>query len=84
MSTQHCLDPFDSPKQATGVQSNKVIADSSKSCYQAALEDPGPLQSHRDAIEEDENQDHVVKELVSNDGLAEGPEPGRGKPQETM
>lgn len=33
------------------------------------------LQSHRDAVEEDEDQHHVVKQLVRDDVLAEQPEP---------
>lgn len=45
--------------------------------YQAALQDFGPLQSHRDAVEEDEDQDHVVEELMGDDGLAQQPEPVR-------
>lgn len=35
-----------------------------------------PFQSHRDAVEKDKDQDHVVEELVGDDGLAEQPEPG--------
>lgn len=45
--------------------------------HQAALQDLGPLQSHGDAVEEDEGQDHVVKELVGDDGPAEQSEPER-------
>lgn len=43
--------------------------------YQAALQDLRPLQSYCDAVEEDEGQDHIVEELMGNDGLAEQPEP---------
>ena len=46
----------------------------------------GPLQSHRDAVEEDECKDDVVEELMGDNGLAQQPEPdkrgveeGRGK-----
>lgn len=35
----------------------------------------GPLQSHRDAVEEDECKDDVVEELMGDNGLAELPEP---------
>lgn len=41
----------------------------------------GPLQGDGDAVEKDEGQDDVVKELVGDDGLAQDPEPeqsGRG------
>lgn len=37
----------------------------------------GPLQSHRDAVEEDECKDDVVEELVGDNGLAEQPEPDK-------
>ncbi len=37
--------------------------------YQAALMDSGSLQSHCDAVEEDESQNHIVKELMSDDLL---------------
>lgn len=48
--------------------------------YQAALQNPGPLQSHCDAVEEDEDQHDVVEQLMGDDGLAEQPEPGtRGR-----
>ena len=43
--------------------------------YQASLQNPGPLQSHCDAVEEDKDQDHVVEELMSNNGLTEQSEP---------
>lgn len=43
--------------------------------YYAALEDLGPLQGHRDAVEKDKDQNHVVKELVGDYGLAEQSEP---------
>lgn len=46
--------------------------------YQAALQDLGPLQSHRDAVGEDEDQHHVVKELMGYDGLAHLAEPAGG------
>lgn len=36
-----------------------------------------PFQSHCDAVEEDKDQDHVIKELMSNDGLTEKPESER-------
>lgn len=45
--------------------------------YQAALQDLGPLQSHGDAVGEDEGQHHVVEQLVGDDGLAQLSEPGR-------
>lgn len=35
------------------------------------------LQSNSDAVQEDEGQHNVVKELVSNDGLAEEAKPAR-------
>lgn len=44
--------------------------------YYTALEYLRPLQGHRDAVEKDEDQNHVVKELVGDYGLAEQPEPG--------
>lgn len=37
----------------------------------------GPLQSHRDAVEEDECKDDVVEELMGDNGLAELPEPDK-------
>lgn len=43
--------------------------------YYTALEDLGPLQGHRDAVEKDKDQNHVVKELVGDYGLAEQSEP---------
>lgn len=46
-------------------------------CYQTALQYLRPLQSHRDAVEKDEGQDNVVKELMGDDGLAEEPESDR-------
>lgn len=49
--------------------------------YQAALQNLGSLQSHRDAVGEDEDQHHVVKELVRYDGLAHLPEPAGGGEQ---
>lgn len=45
--------------------------------YQAALVDLGPLQGHGDAVGEDEGQNHIVKELVGDDGLAQLSEPSR-------
>lgn len=45
--------------------------------YQAALQDLGPLQSHGDAVGEDEGQHHVVEQLVGDDGLAQLSESGR-------
>ena len=45
------------------------------SSYQTALQYLWPLQSHCDAVEKDEGQDHVVKELMSDNGLAEQSEP---------
>lgn len=44
----------------------------------AAGVDVGPLQGDGDAVEEDEGQDDIVKELVGNDGLTQDPEPGQG------
>lgn len=44
--------------------------------YYTALEYLRPLQGHRDAVEKDKDQNHVVKELVGDYGLAEQPEPG--------
>lgn len=38
-----------------------------------------PLQSHRDAVEKDESQDHVVKELMGDNRLAEQSEPKRNR-----
>lgn len=35
------------------------------------------LQGNGDAVQEDEGQNNIVKELVSNDGLAEDAEPAR-------
>lgn len=46
------------------------------SSYQTALHYLWPLQSHCDAVEKDEGQDHIVKELMGNNGLAEQSEPG--------
>lgn len=46
--------------------------------YQAALQDLGPLQCHCDAVGEDEDQHHVVKELMGYDGLAHLAEPAGG------
>lgn len=37
----------------------------------------GPLQSHRDAVEEDECKDDVVEELMGDNGLAQQPEPDK-------
>lgn len=42
----------------------------------AARVNVGPLQGDRDAVEEDEDQDDVIKHLVSNDLLAGDAEPG--------
>lgn len=49
--------------------------------YQAALQNLGPLQSHCDAVGEDEDQHHVVKELMGYDGLAHLAEPAGGADQ---
>lgn len=38
-----------------------------------------PLQSHGDAVEKDEDQDHIVKELMGNNGLAEQSEPDKNE-----
>lgn len=45
--------------------------------YQAALQNPWPFQSHGDAVEKNKGQDHVIKELMGDDGLAEHSEPAR-------
>lgn len=45
--------------------------------YQAALQNLWPLQSHSDAVEEDKDQDHIVKKLMSNNGLTEKSEPDK-------
>lgn len=45
--------------------------------YQTALQYLWPLQSHCDAVEKDKDQNHIVKELVGDNGLAEHPEPSR-------
>lgn len=45
--------------------------------YQAALQYFWPLQGHCDAVEEDEDQDHVVKEFMGNNGLTEKSEPDK-------
>lgn len=45
--------------------------------YQAALQYLGPLQSHCDAVGEDKDQNHVVKQLMGYDGLTHQSEPGR-------
>lgn len=37
--------------------------------HSAARLDLGPLQGNGDTVQENEGQDHVVKELVGNDGL---------------
>ncbi len=53
-----------------------MIRDMEKqSSYQTALQYLWPLQSHCDAVEKDEGQDHVVKELMGDNGLAEQSEP---------
>lgn len=55
-----------------------MIRDTEKrGSYQTALHYLGPLQSHCDAVEKDEGQNHVVKELMGNNGLAEQSEPDR-------
>ena len=46
--------------------------------HSAARVDVGPLQGDGDAVEEDEGQDDIVKELMGNDGLTQDPEPGQG------
>lgn len=43
--------------------------------YQTALMDSGSLQSHCDAVEEDEGKNHVVKELMSDDSLTHQTKP---------
>lgn len=43
--------------------------------YQTALMDSGSLQSHGDAVEEDESKNHVVKELMSDDSLTHQTKP---------
>lgn len=43
--------------------------------HSATSFDLGPLQSDGDTVEEDEGQDHIVKKLVSNNGLTQDPEP---------
>ena len=45
--------------------------------YQTALEDFGSLQSHSDAVREDEGQHHIVKELMGYNRLTQQPEPER-------
>lgn len=37
--------------------------------------DSGSLQSHCDAVEEDESQNHIVKELMSDDRLTQQTKP---------
>lgn len=49
------------------------------SSYQAALQNLRPLQSHCDAVEKDKDQDHIVKELMGNNGLAEQSEPDKSE-----
>lgn len=44
--------------------------------YQTALHYLRPLQSHCDAVEKDEGQDYVVKQLMGDNGLTEQSEPG--------
>lgn len=39
--------------------------------HRASVFNLGSFQGNRDAVQEDEGQYYVVKELVSNDGLAE-------------
>lgn len=45
--------------------------------HRAPVFNLGSFQGNRDAVQEDEGQHYVVKELVSNDGLAEEAKPAR-------
>lgn len=45
--------------------------------YKTALKNLWSFQSDSDAVEENENQNHIVKDLMSNNGLAKQPEPDR-------
>ena len=49
---------------------------SKEGSYQAALIDFRPLQGHGDAVEENEGQNHIVKQLVNDDGTTQLTEPG--------
>lgn len=46
--------------------------------HSAASLDLGPLQGDGDAVEKDEGQDHIVEELVGDDGLTQDSEPAWG------
>lgn len=48
-----------------------------RATHSAAGLNLGPLQGDGDAVEKNEGQDDIVKELVGNDGLAQDPEPNR-------
>lgn len=61
-----------------GKPAQRMCLCGSSQIYQAALQNLGPLQSHRDAVGEDEDEHHVVEELVGYDGLAHLPEPAGG------
>lgn len=54
-----------------------AIRGAARRVYQAALVDLGPLQSDGDAVGEDEGQNHVVEQLVGDDGLTQLSEPAR-------
>lgn len=45
--------------------------------HRASVFNLGSFQGNCDAVQEDEGQHYVVKELVSNDGLAEEAKPAR-------
>lgn len=45
--------------------------------HRASVLNLGSFQGNCDAVQEDEGQHYVVKELVSNDGLAEEAKPAR-------
>lgn len=45
--------------------------------YQTSLQYLRPLQGYCDAVEKDEGQDYIVKELMGDNGLAEQSEPGK-------
>lgn len=46
--------------------------------HSAASLDLRPLQGDGDAVEKNECQDDIIKELVGDDGLTQDPEPGQG------
>lgn len=52
--------------------------------HRAPVFNLGSFQGNRDAVQEDEGQHYVVKELVSNDGLAEEAKPAREFQQALM